>query len=310
MVLVVIIIVFGAFYFGEGHNNNQSQNNQANQNQIDQLKQEVENLKNQKPTVVEKTVVQQSSNQNTSNNTSNITAQDISKYLTGVGEIECWKTSEDGRNGQIGPYPAGSMYSSASGSLWNIKGKYYVLTNNHAISTDHCDLFLVENGGYPLTYSHDTPNSFSTTYTRVPTGIVDKALLEIKSGWVPSGTSNSPISSLNYNISSLPHCDNSMPIGSPMVIIGYPSSSAGGNSYLSRIVTNGVISGLDNSTFSNGLSAPNYFVSAKLDAGNSGGIALSKNSNGLCVLGIPTWVSLGEYETEGMVQNIHNIFPN
>jgi len=53
----------------------------------------------------------------------------------------------------------------------------------------------------------------------------------------------------------------------------------------------------------------NYFVSAKIDSGNSGGIAISKTTSGnLCLLGVPTWVSVGNYETQGLVQNINNIF--
>ena len=44
------------------------------------------------------------------------------------------------------------------------------------------------------------------------------------------------------------------------------------------------------------------------DSGNSGGIALSKYNNKICVLGIPTWISRGTYETQGLIQNIHNVF--
>ena len=50
------------------------------------------------------------------------------------------------------------------------------------------------------------------------------------------------------------------------------------------------------------------YVSAKIDSGNSGGIAFSKDSRGLCVLGIPTWLTVGNYETQGLIQNIHNAF--
>lgn len=52
----------------------------------------------------------------------------------------------------------------------------------------------------------------------------------------------------------------------------------------------------------------NYYTSAKVDAGNSGGIAMMEDDNHkLCILGVPTWISVGEYETEGIIQNIHNI---
>lgn len=84
----------------------------------------------------------------------------------------------------------------------------------------------------------------------------------------------------------------------------------GYNSKISaRQVTEGIISGYDTSVEQpiGNLPYPNYYVSAKIDSGNSGGVALSKNSNGLCLLGVATWLSLGDFETQGVVQNIHNV---
>jgi hypothetical protein len=72
-----------------------------------------------------------------------------------------------------------------------------------------------------------------------------------------------------------------------------------------RTTTNGIISGYDSSLPGNA----NYFVSAKIDNGNSGGIALAKDASGLCVLGLPTWLTVGNYETQGLVQNITNVLP-
>ena len=89
-----------------------------------------------------------------------------------------------------------------------------------------------------------------------------------------------------------------------VVIIGYPAYAQHGPA--TQITTNGIISGFGPSAAS--LPNPNYFVSAKIDSGNSGGIALSKDENGICVLGISTWLTVGNYETQGIVQNIHNIF--
>ena len=74
-------------------------------------------------------------------------------------------------------------------------------------------------------------------------------------------------------------------------------------------MSNGIISGYDSIVKdTQKLPYSNYFVSAKIDSGNSGGIALSKNEKGLCVLGVPTWLTVGNYETQGLVQNIHNIY--
>ena len=52
---------------------------------------------------------------------------------------------------------------------------------------------------------------------------------------------------------------------------------------------------------------PNYFISNKIDHGNSGGIALSKYNDSLCVLGIPTWLNRGVSDNQGIVQNIKNV---
>ena len=38
-------------------------------------------------------------------------------------------------------------------------------------------------------------------------------------------------------------------------------------------------------------------------------VAIAKDGNGLCVLGIPTWLTVGNYETQGLVQNIRNVIP-
>jgi hypothetical protein len=53
----------------------------------------------------------------------------------------------------------------------------------------------------------------------------------------------------------------------------------------------------------------NFFVSAKIDSGNSGGIALAKDGQGVCTLGLPTWLTVGNYETQGLIQNIMNLLP-
>lgn len=281
IIIIVIIVLFWVGSLGNQSQNSQTVGttiDQTNQDQINQLKQEIEGLKNQKPTIIEKTTIQQN---NTLDNSNNITAQELSKYLTGVGRINCYKNNYN--------------YSSASGSLWIMNNKYFVVTNRHAVAGDKCELVFadgLQGGWYPL--AKELINYDNN---------LDLAFIEIT---IPTKwTESIPVSQLNYDISKLPKCVNMMSIGSPLVLIGFPSS--GGR--LNRIITNGIISGHDNTTFATGLSAPDYFVSAKIDAGNSGGIALAKDSNGLCVLGIPTWVSIGEYDTQGMIQNIHNIFP-
>ena len=66
------------------------------------------------------------------------------------------------------------------------------------------------------------------------------------------------------------------------------------------IVTEGIISG----TTEDGL---NFYTSAKIDSGNSGGLAISKINNEICIVGIPTWLSQGEYDNLAMIQSWEKI---
>jgi hypothetical protein len=139
-------------------------------------------------------------------------------------------------------------------------------------------------------------------------------------GYNPS-SSTPPVSDLNYSISNLKLCPATIPIGAPVAVIGFPGyadattttytdgvSSTQEQDY--EIMTTGIISGLITNDLDTGaaLQYPNFFSTAIMDAGDSGGIALSKDSHGLCVLGLPTLVVQGEYSSEGVIQNIRNIF--
>jgi len=118
--------------------------------------------------------------------------------------------------------------------------------------------------------------------------LTDAALLDLKV-WdkapnLGEGYALTSIENLNYNISSLQNCPEIMPVGSPVAIVGYPAFSEqeltiGGSSLgveLSRIVSNGIISGYVTTDLQSGLPYKDYFISAKIDSGNSGGIAFQK----------------------------------
>jgi hypothetical protein len=127
-----------------------------------------------------------------------------------------------------------------------------------------------------------------------------------------------PVNTLNYSISSLRLCPSTMPVGSPVATIGYPefgsvetsTPTSATTTQIYQIMETGIISGIITNDIHSGavLTYPDYFTSAKSDSGDSGGIAFSKDSNGLCILGVPTWVNHGQYESEGQIQNIWDIF--
>lgn len=238
-----------------------------------------------------------------------ISAEDVAPYLTGVVRIEC-----DGESG--------------SGSLWNFPDLgNVVLTNKHVVkkpypygnclvyvdSTDRSkktnDFYLI--GAYQVFPSYNK-SSYRINYN------VDIKALEIKQLISREDAPNFlSIDNLNYRISSVPKCKTEMSLGSPVVIIGYPAFTKRDTinplGYVqdekSRTITNGIISAYDSTVTGEYGTLPysNYFISAKIDSGNSGGIALSKDKNGLCVLGVPTWLNVGNYDTQGVVQNIHNL---
>ncbi len=80
----------------------------------------------------------------------------------------------------------------------------------------------------------------------------------------------------------LPYCQSSeIKIGDRITLLGYPSF--GGNTLT---ITDGIISGTIQTKW-----GPRYKTSAKIDLGNSGGLAIDNNNR--CVIGIPTWTKFG-----------------
>ena len=224
------------------------------------------------------------------NNESNgIATSEINPYLTGVMLVVC---------------DNGSSLKEGSGFLMKIPNLgYTVVTNNHIVSGNNvCFLILKDEfgngmGGIRL--------DLSEVYRWNP--YTDIAVLKLISP--PVSSVIKPIKDLNYHISNLRLCSSKMLIGSPVSVIGFPAfaKQESGEKYLSvRQVTTGIISGYDISTTQN-LPYPNYYISAKIDSGNSGGVALSKDKGELCLLGVPTWLEIGNYATQGIVQNIQNV---
>lgn len=216
------------------------------------------------------------------------------QYLDGVGSIICVDSS------------GGRMYGSGTIINHPTLGPI-VVTNYHVIEgAKGCLLYdKSENdssqfGIYTLDMNYQHWNDHA-----------DAAVLKILS----LNAGNIPISGLNYSATSLPSCSTNIHTGSKVVIIGYPAYSMhryvdnDGTTVLlpQRQVTEGNISGKDGSNSPDGGYYENYYISAKMDSGNSGGLALSQDSSGICTLGIPTWVQVGQYANQGVVQSIHNV---
>src|SRR3989344_4912468 len=302
-IIAGILILGGAGYFGT----KQYQNYKATEAEKEKQAQEQRSALQEAQTEIEKLKTANESTQEKQNmleKTIKIDAQKPQSISISASEINC-------------------KDSAGSGSLWNIDSKKIVLTNEHVI-TDPLYSSLHKQS-YCTVWVNDSSDSFESTYSVFPltkrdwNSYTDVAVMDIIAGFYPTGQvlldwMQKPIEQMNYKMSTLRKCPTQIETGSPVVVIGYPASGkqeilggAGRNS--ARIITNGVVSGYDKTvTLPLGpLPYQNYFVSAKIDSGNSGGIAIAKTEAGLCVLGIPTWLNVGNYDTQGLIQNIHNV---
>jgi len=306
-IIIGVIAVGGASYFGiKKYQNYQSEKIEkekevqalakAQQKSLEEAKLEIEKLKLESEQAEQKQaeLEQKISDESAKPKDIIIQSSDIATYLTGVGEIFCGGEAR------------------GSGSLWQINNGYSVLTNNHVIQGATSCIFSVDDAPNDIKHSGVYKLDMVSVYNW--NDYTDAAVIQLGSPtdviYFP------PAAKLNYGIYNLSKCSKAMGIGSPVRIIVYPAFAEQSieiegykSSISSRTITDGIISAYDNSARKpiGDLLYSNYFVSAKIDSGNSGGIALSKDENGLCVLGIPTWLSIGNYETQGIVQNIHNV---
>ena len=306
-IIAGILILGGAGYFGVKQYQKYQSEVSTQQKALEQTQAEIEKLKQESETTKEKQKLLEQTlkkDSTSAQNNDQITAEELAPYLTGVGSVQCFADHSTIRG---------------SGSLWNFGGKigHAVLTNEHVIDAtgDRCSVAIgntsedkTHSGLFHLDITNRQKWNSYTDIAAVPISYSmfgeegpDPTLQQIRAN----------IARLNYSLTALDLCKTEMPQGSRVVLIGYPAYSTQADSMvIPRTITDGIISG-----FATGVKKPrgnllyaNYLVSAKIDSGNSGGLALSKNKNGLCVLGVPTWLIIGNYETQGVVQNIHNIF--
>src|SRR3989344_2259663 len=254
------------------------------QKQLEETKKEVEKLKELSQKTMEgQNILESKLNKTAQKSNNSISYDEVALFLTGTVWVLCSKNGE---------------HAQGSGSLWFLDGKKVVLTNKHVVIGNECLISIDTRMGL-------TTNIFSAVLT---SGLLsqgkDFALLEIREPFIDK---EQTADLLNYEISKLPFCRQRMVMGSSVVVVGYPASTQVQKNS-PRTMTNGTISAYDDSPKDSTIGGSiynftNYFVSAQVDSGNSGGIAFSKYQNDLCVLGIPTWVNVGNYQVQGIIQN-------
>ena len=217
--------------------------------------QEIEKLKQESETSKEKQkqLEQKISSQKQPDNLT-ISATELKPYLSAVLHIKCF----------------GNNYtSSGSGTLWKWNNSYAVLTNDHVILEDGNDDCVAS---WPLDEAQDWQRGDffwidsktdldwnNETDTRV-------ALILNKE----KSINNFPVANANYSLYSLRRCPTKLPLGSPVVVIGYPASTQT-DTNSPRTLTDGVISGHDQSVQppQGVLPYTDYFVSNKIDSAAS-----------------------------------------
>lgn len=173
-----------------------------------------------------------------------------------------------------------------------------VLTNNHVIdivlhnlygksigftmTPTSCNIKIPDDSQFTTVYNVDKNSSdiifagykdkdFGTVNIKNPTQYM-KQVIETNSGVI---------------------CNKKAELGEKILILGYPA--IGDQNDIT--VTDGIISGYDGDY---------YITSAKVESGNSGGVAVSLKNN--CYLGIPTFVQVGSIESLARVLDIQTIF--
>lgn len=308
-IIAGILVLGGAGYFGwkqiKNHpveNTSQTPANSANSgtttppaSEIDQLKQEVEDLKKQVKS-------NQASNQKATNAniSQDLSSSDIQPYLDTVGVVTCFDTDNNEYVGTAILYKTGQL-----------------LTNWHVVSgMDTClfvnDKFMnpkyevngmsYRSGAYILDLANAYKPNAERDFAIVPFSRNEKARTIAHQNGAPLDE-YLEVNQLDYRVGTMTRCSQKATVGTSVAIVGYPASSVNLEQFAPpESVTTGIISGYDASYGSS-----DYLVSAKVDHGNSGGLALAKENGKVCFLGIPTWVVTGQVESAGIIQNINNL---
>lgn len=174
------------------------------------------------------------------------------------------------------------LYSQVRGSgvVIDFGGQITVITNKHVIAD--------KNNYQPFVCRVKLPNDSNTFISQGKDAWADK-IIDI--GFININNPDEYLKNLtSISVSPLHLCGQNPSLGDNVLILGYPSIG----SQTDITATEGIISGFDG----------NYFItSAKIEHGNSGGVAILVKDN--CYLGIPTSAIVGEIESLGRILDIN-----
>lgn len=238
------------------------------QEDLNNINNKITELENKKPQIIYKTIEDTTPKERTTN--------EITKeWSPQVAYVYCeWN------------YSNGTLYAAGSGSgfLTIYKdGSINVMTNKHVI---------LDRDKYTPTFcsvSFLNGEKYTTQWDNKNFGISENYDI-----------ASITLSGLSYYLTNLTkrggfYCSNEPEIGDKVVVLGYP----GIGSSKGITVTEGIISGIESYY---------YVTSAKIDHGNSGGIAVSVKND--CIIGIPSASVAGSIESLGRILSSKAILGN
>lgn len=217
----------------------------------------------------------------------------IQKWRSRVALIKCKYVFQDNNMGE----------QSGSGFLYGTDqdGNLVLFTNDHVIEVaihnlygnpmnitlpaTSCDVIVPDDSQFATVYSSSSPPSFiSWNSSSNIKGKQDFVLITI----------DKPTPHMrNVLQGNLPLCNKKAALGENIAILGYPGIGSASD----ITVTEGIVSGYDGDF---------YITSAKVEHGNSGGVAISAIRN--CYLGIPTFVEKGSLESLARILDINAVW--
>jgi len=186
--------------------------------------------------------------------------------------------------------------TTGSGSVWSYNDNYYLVTNYHVLEdangiNEFCAITLVQDWNavtedFDKAYQDDNlliyaVDTSAYTYWEDLDLAISKLIVY-----------EQPLSYLEYiaMVTNENECNENFSADTKLKIIGYPYTSA----FTLPTITEGIISSWEDIG-----NAGYYITSAKIEHGNSGGIAVTENY--YCMVGIPSAVVVGSSESLGRI---------
>ena len=266
IILLVALVGFGGYFlFSKNQNTPEvKQDTDTSQEQIDDLKKELEALK-QKESTNSKTV------QSIQNKPDLVSI--ISEWKNRTAFLLCSKTDYNGK----------LIQQSATAYIHRFQGEnggVRAVTNKHAVLDDY---------GYAFTNCAISIPGAPKIYTPATGGIVlhENPLFDVAQIYLDNA--DPYIASIDRKKVCYKQTSAKPYLGDQVVILGYPGIGSSND----ITATEGIISGYD---------YPYFITSAKIDHGNSGGVAILVKDD--CYLGLPTGSAVGEIESLGRILDI------